>query len=143
MRQEPPTVAQAFRGSLDARPAAALMCVEGRKEDMNKIFRDLLKTAREQVFGVDEELRRQGKLVLTKKALEKMLDWGMSEEGLKLTFEYGTKTTKENGVYQISRNYAYFSENLWYIEEYRPVKGTRETEKVCVVITCWKGRVRA
>ncbi len=110
---------------------------------MKQIFKGFLKTAKEQLFGVDEELPRQGKLVLTKKALEKMLDWGMSEEGLKLTFEYGTKTKKENGVYQISRNYKYYSENLWYIEEYRPIKGTTQVEKVCLVITCWKGRVRA
>jgi hypothetical protein len=105
------------------------------------VIKDLLRTAKEQIFG--EELPRAGKLVLTKKARDKMVDWGMSEEGLKLTFEYGTKAKRENGITQISRNYKYYSENLWYVEEYQPIKGTAEVEKVCLVITCWKGAVRA
>ena len=105
------------------------------------IVRDFIKTAKEQLFG--ETVPRKGKLVLTKKAQGKMADWGMSEEGLKLTFEYGTKTRRENSVFQVSRNYKYYSENLWYIEEYRPVKGTTEVEKVYLVITCWKGAVKA
>jgi hypothetical protein len=106
-----------------------------------RIIKEFLETAKEQIFG--EDLPRKGKLVLTKKAQEKMVDWGMSEEGLKLTFEYGSKTRRENGIVQISRNYQYYSENLWYVEQYEPVKGTAEVEKVCLVITCWKGAVKA
>jgi hypothetical protein len=105
------------------------------------IIRDFIRTAKEQLFG--EELPRVGKLVLTKKAQQKMADWGMSEEGLRLTFEYGAKTSRENGVFQVSRNYKYYSENLWYIEEYHPIKGTADVEKVYLVITCWKGAARA
>ena len=104
------------------------------------IIKDFWETIKEQIFG--EELPRQGKLVLTRKAWQKMIDWGMSEEGLKLTFEYGTKTKRANGIVQVSRNYKYYSQNLWYVEEYRPIKGTAEVEKVCVAITCWKGAVR-
>ena len=105
------------------------------------IIKEFLETAKEQLFG--EDLPRKSKLVLTKKAQGKMVDWGISEEGLKLTFEYGTKLRRENGIFQISRNYQYYSENLWYVEEYHPVKGTAEVEKVCLVITCWKGAVAA
>jgi hypothetical protein len=105
------------------------------------IIKEFLQTILEQIFG--EELPRPGKLVLTRKAREKMMDWGMSEEGLKLTFEYGAKIKRENRIFQVSRNYRYYSENLWYIEEYKPIKGTAEIEKVCLVITCWKGAVRA
>ena len=110
---------------------------------VKQLLRDFWTTIRQQLFGAYEELPRKGKLVLTKKAINKMVEWGMSEEGLKLTFEYGTKTKKEKGIYQISRTYKYYTENLWYIEEYRPVKGTKEVEKVHLVITCWKGGVKA
>jgi hypothetical protein len=107
------------------------------------ILKDFLKEAKKQIFGEDEELPRKGKLVLSKKAFSKMVDWGMSEEGLKLTYQYGTKTKKQNGIYQVSRNYKYYSENLWYVEEWRPLKGTPEVEKVAFVVTCWKGGVQA
>src|SRR5215213_2668399 len=107
---------------------------------MKQTFKDFLKTTKEQIFG--EELPRKGKLVLTKKAHNKMVEWGMSEEGLKLTFEYGVKISRGNGVYQISRNYKEYSENFWCIEEYQPVKGSAKSEKVCLVITCWKEGVK-
>jgi len=108
-----------------------------------KLLEDFLKIAKDQIFGRDEELPREGKLVLTKKAFDKMVEWQLSEETLKLTYEVGEKTKKEKGVYQIVRAYKYYSVGLWYIEQWKPVKGTREVEKVALVITCWKGAVRA
>src|SRR5215213_4018951 len=108
---------------------------------MNTILKNLLKTAEEQLFG--EELPREGKLILTKKAVLKMSEWALSQEGLELTFQYGTKSTKGKGVFQIVREYKYYSVGLWYVEQYRPVKGTVKVEKVCLVLTCWKGGVCA
>ena len=108
---------------------------------MKHLLKDLLKTAKVQLFG--EELPRKGKLVLTRKAVAKMTEWALSQEALELTFEYGTKTRREKGVYQITRAYKYYSVGLWYIEQYRPVRGSIRVEKVCLVITCWKGGVRA
>ena len=109
---------------------------------MKRILKDLIRTAREQLFG--EELPRQGKLVLSQKVmLVKMPEWGISKETLELTFEYGEKTYVKNGIYQIVRKYKYYSVGLWYVEEYRPVKRSRSVEKVCLVITCWKGSVKA
>jgi hypothetical protein len=109
---------------------------------MKHILKDLLKTAKEQIFG--EELPRQGKLVLSKKvSLVKMPEWGISKEALELTFQYREKTHRGNGIYQIVRKYKYYAVGLWYVEEFQPVKGTRNVEKICVVITCWKGGVRA
>ena len=109
---------------------------------MKQLLKDFIKTAKEQIFG--EELPREGKIVLSKKvALVKMPEWGISKETLELTFQYGEKTHRGNRIYQIVRTYKYYSVGLWYIEEYRPVKGTRRVEKICLVITCWKGRVRA
>jgi hypothetical protein len=108
---------------------------------MKKLLQDLIKTAKEQLFG--EELPRQGKLVLSQKVmLVKMPEWSISKETLELTFEYGKKTYVKNGIYQIVRKYKYYSVGLWYVEEYRPVKYSRNVEKVCVVITCWKGGVK-
>lgn len=111
-----------------------------RSHSMKQIIKDFLKTAKEQLFG--EELPRQGKLVLTKKAFVKMAEWSLSKETLELTFQYGRKTKREQGMYQIVREYKYYSVGLWYIEEFKPVKGTKKVEKVCFVITCWKGSVR-
>jgi hypothetical protein len=109
---------------------------------MKQILKDLLKTAKEQIFG--EELPQQGKLVLSKKvSLVKMPEWGINKETLELTFQYGEKTYRGNGIYQIVRKYKYYSVVLWYVEEFQPVKGTRNVEKICLVITCWKGSVRA
>ena len=109
---------------------------------MKQILKDFLKTTKEQLFG--EELPRKGKLVLSQKVSRvKMPEWGLSEETLKLTYEYGEKSYRGNGIFQIIRKYKYYSVGLWYVEEYRPVKGTVEVEKVCLVITCWKGTVKA
>src|SRR3954452_14550722 len=110
---------------------------------MKQLLIDFLKSAKQQIFGVSEELPRKGKLILTKKAHSKMVEWGMSEEEIKLTYEYGVKTSKGKGLFQISRTYHEYSENFWYVEQHQPVKGTTKSEKVCLVITCWKGRVRA
>ena len=108
---------------------------------MKRILQDFIKTAKEQLFG--EEFPRQGKLVLSQKVmLVKMPEWGISKETLELTFEYGTQTHVKNNIYQVVRKYKYYSVGLWYVEEYRPVKHSRNVEKVCVVITCWKGGVR-
>jgi len=74
---------------------------------MKQLLKDYLKIAKEQLFG--EVLPRAGKLVLTKKALLKMNEWALSQEGLALTFQYGTKTKKEKNVYQIVRKYKYYS----------------------------------
>jgi hypothetical protein len=82
-----------------------------------KLLEDFLKIAKDQIFGRDEELPREGKLVLTKKAFDKMVEWQLSEETLKLTYEVGEKTKKEKGVYQIVRAYKYYSVGLWYIEQ--------------------------
>jgi hypothetical protein len=107
------------------------------------IFSDFIKTAYKQIFGkTEEELPRDGKLVLSKKAFSKMVEWGLDEETLKLTYQVGEKTSKGNGVYQITRKYQFYSVGLWYVEEYRPLKGTKQVEKVCFVITCWKGSVK-
>jgi hypothetical protein len=108
---------------------------------MKQMLKDFLKTAKEQLFG--EALPREGKLVLTKKAFMKMTEWALSQESLELTYQYGSKTKKEKEVYQIVRNYKYYSIGLWYVEQYRPVKGTVKVEKVYLIITCWKGSVRA
>jgi hypothetical protein len=108
---------------------------------MKQLLKDFIKTAKEQLFG--EELPRKGKLVLTRKAVAKMSEWALSTEALALTFEYGTKTRREKGIYQIVREYQYYSIGLWYIEQFRPVKGSIRVEKVCLVLTCWKGSVRA
>ena len=109
---------------------------------MKQLLIDFLKTMKEQLFG--EELPRKGKLVISQKVSRvKMPEWGLSEETLKLTYEYGEKTYRGHGIFQIIRTYKYYSVGLWYIEEYRPVKGTVGVEKVCLVITCWKGVVKA
>jgi len=108
---------------------------------MKQLLKDYLKIAKEQLFG--EVLPRAGKLVLTKKALLKMNEWALSQEGLALTFQHGTKSKKAKNVYQVVREYKYYSIGLWYVEQYRPVKGTIKVEKVCLVITCWKGGVSA
>ena len=108
---------------------------------MKQLLKDFIKTFKEQVSG--EELPRAGKLVLTKKAFNKMTEWALSRETLELTFQYGAKTRKEKGVYQIVRQYKYYSVGLWCIDEYQPIKGMKNVEKVCFVITCWKGSVRA
>jgi hypothetical protein len=72
-----------------------------------------------------------------------MTEWSLSREGLELTYQYGVKTKKENEVFQIVREYKYYSIGLWYVEQWRPVKGTAKVEKVCLILTCWKGGVRA
>ena len=109
---------------------------------MKQLLKDFLKTIKDQLFG--EELPRKGKLVLSQKVSRvKMPEWGLSEETLKLTYEYGEKTYRGRRIFQIIRKYKYYSVGLWYIEEYRPVKGTVRVEKVCLVITCWKGVVKA
>ena len=109
---------------------------------MKKLLKDFLQTAKKQLLGDYEELPREGKIVLSKKAHTKMLEWGLDEETLKLTYQVGEKTKKEHGVHQIQRNYQYYSVGLWYVEEYRPIRETRDVEKICFVITCWKGSVR-
>jgi hypothetical protein len=109
---------------------------------MRQILKDLFKTAKEQLLG--EELPRKGKIVLSQKvSLVKMAEWGLSKETLELTFQYGDKSHVKDGIYQIVRKYKYYSVGLWCIAEYRPLKGTRNVEKVCLIITCWKGSVRA
>jgi hypothetical protein len=108
---------------------------------MKQTIKDLLKTAKEQLFG--ENLPREGKLVLTRNAVAKMAEWVLSKETVELTFQYGSKTRREKGVYQIVRMHRYYSVGLWYIEQFRPVRGSVQIEKVCLVITCWKGGVRA
>jgi len=72
-----------------------------------KLLKNFLKTTKDQIFGRDEELPREGKLVLTRKAFDKMVEWQLSEETLKLTYEVGEKTKKEKGVYQIVRAYKF------------------------------------
>jgi hypothetical protein len=72
-----------------------------------------------------------------------MTEWALSREGLELKFQYGIKTTKESRVFQIVMEYKYYSIGLCYIEQWRPVKGTVKVEMVYLVLTCWKGGVRA
>ena len=57
---------------------------------MKQLIKDFIRTAKEQIFG--EELPREGKIVLTKKAFLKIAEWALSKETLELTFQYGTKT---------------------------------------------------
>src|SRR4051812_43592764 len=109
---------------------------------MKNILKDLLETAIDQLFGTEEPFR-EWKLVLSRKAFEKMAEWNLSEETLKLTYQIGEQTPKGNGVYQIIRKYQYYFVGIWHVEEYRPVKRTRRVEKIAFVITCWKGSVRA
>ena len=51
-----------------------------------------------------------------------MTEWALSKEGLELTYQYGHKANKGNGVFQIFREYKYYSIGLWYVEQWRPVK---------------------
>jgi hypothetical protein len=111
---------------------------------MKHILKDFLKTAQTQIFGKQEEIPRSEKLELTSNAARKMLAWGLDTETIKLTFEIGErKWRKDKDCWQITRAYQYYSVGLWYVEEWKPIKGTKDVEKVCRVITCWKGRVRA
>ena len=106
-------------------------------------IRDFIKSAIKQIFAKsEEELPREGRVVLSKKAIQRMAEWHMSEEGIKLTYEYGTKTEKETGLYLISRKYEKYSENLLLVEEWKPKRGTADVEKVVFIITCWKGSVK-
>ena len=111
---------------------------------MKQILKDFLKTAQAQLFGEQEETPRTGNLELTNNATQKMIAWGLDTETLKLTYKVGEKKQlKDKGYWQITRNYQYYSVGLWYVEEWKPIKGTKNVEKVCRVITCWKGRVWA
>jgi hypothetical protein len=124
------------------RRATSLPSCSLRSHSMKQVFKDLLKIIKEQLFG--EEFPRKGKLILSKKvSLVKIPEWGLSKETLELTFQYGKKSYVKDRIYQIVREYKYYSVGLWYIEEYRPIKGTTDVEKVGLVITCWKGSVRA
>src|SRR5690242_13080609 len=111
---------------------------------MKQFIKDFLKEAKKQIFGIDEELPRKEKLVLSRKAFSKMVEWQLSKETIKLTYEVGEKKKlKDKDCWQITRNYQYYSVGLWFVEEWKPIKGTKKVEKVCRVITCWKGSVRA
>jgi hypothetical protein len=110
---------------------------------MNQILKDLLKTAKEQLFPVRETLPRTGKLVPTVKAVNKMKEWYIDEQTLRLTYQVGEKKfRKDVGFWEITRKYQKYSVGFWYVEEYQPKKGTSEVEKIVRVITCWKGGVR-
>jgi len=62
---------------------------------MKQLLKDFLKTAKDQLFAKGEELPRKGKLVLTKKAFDKIVDWQLSEETLKLTYEVGKRPRRK------------------------------------------------
>lgn len=106
---------------------------------MKKVIQEIIR----QIFGKGEELPREGKLVLTKHAYEKMVDWGLDNETLKLTYQVGDKRYRKNEqVFEIVRKYEYYKVGMWFVEEYQPVKREVESEKIIRVITCWKGAVR-
>ena len=69
---------------------------------MKQLLKDLIKTAKEQIFG--EELPREGKIVLTKNAFLKITEWALSKETLELAFQYGTKMKREKGFIKWSEN---------------------------------------
>jgi hypothetical protein len=97
---------------------------------MKHILKDFLKTAQTQLFGKQEEIPRSGKLELTSNAACKMLAWGLDTETLKPTYEVGERVwLKEKDCWQITRKYQYYSVGLWYVEEWKPVKRTKDVEK--------------
>jgi hypothetical protein len=92
---------------------------------MHQFLKDFAVDMLRQLFGWSKP--RQGKLMLTRHALNKMHEYQLSEATLRDVFTYGDEDT--NG--RIIRHYAEYSVGLYFKVD--------EPSGKFVIITCWKG----
>ena len=89
-----------------------------------------------QLFGWSKP--RQGTLVFTRNAYQKMRDYQLTELTLLDTFRHGEQVNKGDTM-QVTRQYTNYSVGLWYKVIYTPFHHNIPSEKRFLIITCWKG----
>jgi hypothetical protein len=94
---------------------------------MKQILKDFLLDIVRQLFGVSKP--RQGKLILSRNALNRMHEHQLTIETLRDVFTHGEEDKKG----RIIRTYANYSVGLYF-------KHDEATGKF-VITTCWKGGV--
>jgi hypothetical protein len=92
---------------------------------MKHILKDILLEILRQLFGYSKP--RQGKLILSRNALNRMHEHQLTVETLHDTFTHGEEDKKN----RIIRKYANYSVGLYY-------KLDEQSNKY-VITTCWKG----
>jgi hypothetical protein len=95
---------------------------------MKHILKDFLLDMVKQLFGVSKP--RQGKLVLTRHAHEKMREHQLTVATLEDAFRYGEAEEKE-GKFIITRKYTFTTVGMYYKHDLASNK--------YVIVTCWKG----
>ena len=95
---------------------------------MKQLIKDFTNDMFRQLFGWSKP--RQGKIILTRYASERMREYGLDIETLEDVFRHG-----EGKTHKIVQKYANVIVGLYYKVEkskYKP------TENVYVITTCWK-----
>ena len=95
---------------------------------MKQILKDFAVDMLRQLFGWSKP--RNGRLLLTRNAVQRMHEYQLTEKTLTDVFRYGEELKHQ----KIIRNYAGYSVGLYYKYD--------EAEDTFVITTCWKGGVR-
>ena len=92
---------------------------------MQQLFKDFLMDMVRQLFGWSTP--RQGRLRLTRTAVNRMHEYQLDGETLKDVFRHG----EEQKGQKITRQYANYSVGIYYTYD--------TAEDTYVITTCWKG----
>jgi len=102
---------------------------------MNELIRGLGREALRQLFGLKQP--RNGKIVLTRYAFQKMTDYKLDRETLENAFRHG----KESRRGKITHKYTRYSVGLYYIRLGSPIQRPQSAPgDTFLITTCWKGR---
>jgi hypothetical protein len=102
---------------------------------MKQLLKDFVQDMIRQLFGWSKP--REGKLVFTRNAFQKMHDYQLDEKTLVDTFKHGELVDKGDKI-QVTRKYANYSVGFWFKTIYTPFHHNLKSEKRYLVITCWK-----
>jgi len=102
------------------------------KQHVKVIAREILR----QVFGIQKP--RDGKIVLSRHAFDKMTEHKIDRVTLENAFRFGKKTRAG----MILHKYARYSIGLYYTRIQSPVTKALEVkqEQTYIITTCWRGR---
>jgi hypothetical protein len=95
---------------------------------MKQLLKDFLFDIVRQLFWVSKP--RQGKLILTRHAHQKMQEHQLTVETIKDAFRYGEAQDKD-GKFIITRKYTFITVGMYYKHDLASNK--------YVITTCWKG----
>jgi hypothetical protein len=101
---------------------------------MKQFIKDIGREALRQLFGLQKP--RGGKMVLSRHAVQKMIEHKLDRQTLENAFRHGRQA--RGGM--IIHRYARYSIGLYYKRLQPPIQKPLQPETTYLITTCWKGR---